>query len=145
MKLQTVELNIYEELRSHFQYEGLSNSIKETYDDYMILSFKPMTDDGVLDNVTITVSVYDSNNIGVGMNVNNHVDFIYTDTTYNQYMDIVNNYYDFIGEWGLGIIKSKETSNASLFLCLFAGGYDQGNCLSILNILNIVHNAILIK
>ena len=94
MKLQTVELNIYEELRSHFQYEGLSNSIKETYDDYMIISFKPMTDKGVLNNVTITISVYDNNNIGVGMNVNNKVDYMYTDTTYNKYMDIVNNYYD---------------------------------------------------
>lgn len=101
MKLITVELNIYEELVSHFQYEGLSNNIKETYDDYMIISFKPMTDRGVLDNVTITISVYDNSNIGVGMNVNNKVDYMYKDTTYNKYMDIVNDYYDFIvsEEW----------------------------------------------
>lgn len=101
MKLRTVELNVYEELRSDFQYEGLSTSIRESYDDYMILSFKPMTDNGVLNNVTITISIYDTNNIGVGVNVNNNVDFIYTDTTYNEYMDIVNDYYDFIiyEEW----------------------------------------------
>lgn len=101
MKLQTVELNVCEELRRHFQNEGLSDKVRENHSDYMIASLRPMTDDGVLDNVTITVSVYDSVNIGVGVNVNDNIDHMYTDATYMTYMDIVNDYYDFIidEEW----------------------------------------------